>query len=179
MFAAPVSNGGLGLSPRSIGLVLGLQGVMTGIVQVLCFAPIHRRLGSKRLFVMGSASYICLTLNLPVMNVLARRDVWWAVWTVMGVSILLACLALMTYGCVNILITSAAPSKSSLGTINGISQATVSVMRAIGPATATSLFALSMDKQLWGGWFVYAVLMGVNVAGLVASWWLKEEKRAC
>jgi hypothetical protein len=77
-----------------------------------------------------------------------------------------------------IFVTSAAPSKTSLGTLNGISQTTVSVIRAIGPATATSLFAVSIEKHLLGGWFVYAVLTTVNVAGLAASRWLKEERRA-
>jgi multidrug transporter EmrE-like cation transporter len=75
------------------------------------------------------------------------------------------------------LVANSAPSKSSLGTLNGISQTTISVIRAIGPATATSLFAVSVDKNLLGGWFVYAVLTGINVLGLVANRWLTEEKR--
>ncbi|KAG9105130.1 hypothetical protein FRC07_009591 [Ceratobasidium sp. 392] len=112
------------------------------------------------------------------MNALAQRGMWWAVWTVMGVHLLLSCPAFMAFGCMTIFVTSAAPSKSSLGTLNGISQTTISAMRAIGPATATSLFAVSIDKQLLGGWFVYAVLAGVNAGGLVASRWLKEQKRA-
>ncbi|KAG8701681.1 hypothetical protein FRC08_003963 [Ceratobasidium sp. 394] len=178
MFAASTEHGGLGLTPRVIGLVLGLQGIVTGIIQVFCFAPIHRRFGSKRTFVAGLASYMCLTLSLPVMNALARRGMWWEVWVVMSVHVGLSCPAFMAFGCMTIFVTSAAPSKSTLGTLNGISQTTISVIRAVGPATATSLFALSVDRQLLGGWFVYAVLVGVNIAGLVASRWLKEEKRA-
>ncbi|KAG8731783.1 hypothetical protein FRC10_001453 [Ceratobasidium sp. 414] len=178
MFAASTEHGGLGLTPRSIGLVLGLQGIISGIVQVFCFVPIHRQFGSKRTFVAGLMAYMCLTLSLPVMNALARRGIWWAVWVVMGVNLGLSCPAYMAYGCMAIFVTSAAQSKHTLGTLNGISQTTISVIRAIGPATATSLFALSVNKQLLGGWFVYAVLASVNIAGLVASRWLKEQKRA-
>ncbi|KAG8737253.1 hypothetical protein FRC10_008403 [Ceratobasidium sp. 414] len=178
MFAASTEHGGLGLTPRFIGLVLGLQGIITGIVQVFCFAPIHRRFGSKRTLVAGLTAYMCLTLSLPVMNALAHRGMWWAVWAVMGIHLGLSCPAFMAFGCMTIFVTSAAQSKHTLGTLNGISQTTASVIRAVGPATATSLFALSVNKQLLGGWFVYAVLASVNIAGLVASWWLKEQKRA-
>ncbi|QRV75725.1 major facilitator superfamily transporter [Ceratobasidium sp. AG-Ba] len=178
MFAASVQNGGLGLNPRSIGLILGLQGVVTGIVQVFCFAPIHRRFGSKRTFVAGLTAYMCLTLSLPVMNALARRGIWWAVWLVMGIHLGLSCPAFMAFGCMTIFVISAATSKSSLGTLNGASQTTISICRAIGPATATSLFAFSIERQVLGGYFVYAVLTCINIGGLVASRWLKEEKRA-
>ncbi|KAG9091839.1 hypothetical protein FRC06_000357 [Ceratobasidium sp. 370] len=178
MLAASVQGGGLGLTPRSIGLILGLQGIVTGLIPVFCFAPIHRRFGSKRTYVVGLASYACLVLSLPLMNELARRGMMGAMWTVMGAHLILSCPAFMAFSCMIIFVTSAAPSKSSLGTLNGISQTTISVIRAIGPATATSLFALSVERNLLGGWFVYAVLIGVNLVGLIASWWLKDEKRA-
>jgi hypothetical protein len=47
---------------------------------------------------------------------------------------------------------------------------TVSIMRAIGPAAANSLFSLSIEKNYLGGWLVYYVLMGiVGVSVMVAS----------
>jgi MFS family permease len=97
MFAASVENGGLGLTPRSIGLVLGSQGVVTGVVQVFFFAPIHRRFGNKRTFVAGSTAYALLTLSLPVMNALARREMMRTMWTVVGVHVLLSCPAFMAF----------------------------------------------------------------------------------
>lgn len=49
-------------------------------------------------------------------------------------------------------------------------QMTVSIMRAIGPAAANSLFSLSMEKGYLGGYFVYLVLLLVAaVAMIVAS----------
>jgi MFS family permease len=195
MFAASIENGGLGFAPRFIGLVLGLQGIVTGVVQVFFFAPIHKRFGNKRTFVAGLTAYACLTLSLPVMNALARRGMMRTMWAVVGLHLLLSCPAFMSFseslvassrvamsdgfiGCMFIFVTSAAPSKTSLGTLNGISQTTISIIRAIGPAAATSLFAVSIERHLLGGWFVYVVLTTVNIAGLTASRWLKEEKRA-
>ncbi|KAF8592881.1 MFS general substrate transporter [Ceratobasidium sp. AG-I] len=178
VFAVPVAKGGLGLAPRAIGLILGLQGIVTGIVQVFFFAPIHKRLGSKYLHLVGLTAYLFLALSLPAMHLLASHGMVRSMWVLIAIHILLSCPAFMAFSCIAIFVANAAPSKSSLGTLNGISQTTISIIRAVGPATATSLFAVSVEKDLLGGWFVYAVLTGVNVLGLIASRWLTEEKMA-
>ncbi|KAG8765864.1 hypothetical protein FRC12_007240, partial [Ceratobasidium sp. 428] len=178
IFAASIEGGGLGLTPRAIGLILGLQGIVTGAIPVFAFAPIYRRFGSKRTYVAGLTSYLFLIVSLPVMNMLARRGMMGAMWAVMGAHLLVSCAAFMSFSCMMIFVTSAAPSKSSLGTLNGISQTTISAIRAIGPASATSLFAFSVERNVWGGWFVYAVLAAVNVLGIGSSFWLKDGARA-
>ena len=43
----------------------------------------------------------------------------------------------------------------------------VSIMRAIGPAAANSLFSLSIEKGYLGGYFVYYVLVLVTGAAVV------------
>ena len=43
----------------------------------------------------------------------------------------------------------------------------VSIMRAIGPAAANSLFSLSVEKGYLGGYFVYYVLIVVTGAAVV------------
>jgi hypothetical protein len=40
-------------------------------------------------------------------------------------------------------------------------------MRAIGPATATSLFSLSIAEGYLGGGLVYAVLIGISLVAVV------------
>ncbi|CEL60269.1 Protein ZINC INDUCED FACILITATOR-LIKE 1 OS=Arabidopsis thaliana GN=ZIFL1 PE=2 SV=1 [Rhizoctonia solani AG-1 IB] len=178
VFAVSVENGGLGFSPRAIGFILGFQGVITGLVQVFFFAPIHRCLGSKRLYVTGYLCYSFLILSLPIMHALAVMEMRHAIWIVIGLHILLSCPAFMAFSCVAIYVNSSAPSKDSLGTLNGISQTIISVIRAIGPAAATSLFSLSVEKKIFGGNFVYAVLLAISLTGVYASRWLKEVKRA-
>ena len=34
-------------------------------------------------------------------------------------------------------------------------------MRTVGPGLANSLFSLSIERQLLGGWLVYYVLIGI------------------
>ncbi|KAJ1311927.1 hypothetical protein OPQ81_010387 [Rhizoctonia solani] len=178
VFAVSVQDGGLGFGPRAIGLILGLQGIVTGLVQAFFFAPLHRRFGSKRLYVIGYLCYSLLILSLPIMHGLAVLEMTRAIWVVLGLHIALSCFAFMSFGCVAIYVNSSAPSKDSLGTLNGISQTVISIIRAIGPATATSLFALSMEKNILRGNFVYVMLLGASFMGLCASRWLKEVKRA-
>jgi hypothetical protein len=56
---------------------------------------------------------------------------------------------------------------------------TASVVRAIGPATATSMFAYSLQHQLMGGYAVYIVLVVMTVFSVMLSAKLPEstEKR--
>ncbi|KAG8765863.1 hypothetical protein FRC12_007239 [Ceratobasidium sp. 428] len=175
IFAAPIEGGGLNFTPQVIGVILGIQGIVNGLVPVFYFAPIHRRFGTKRTYIAGLASYLFLIASLPAMNALARRGMTGALWTLMGVHLVVSCPPLMSFSCTIIFVTSAASSKSSLGTLHGVSQATISTVRAIGPASATSLFAFSIERNVWGGWFVYAVLIGVNLLGIWASFWLEDE----
>ncbi|KAH7345487.1 major facilitator superfamily domain-containing protein [Rhizoctonia solani] len=178
VFAVSVKDGGLNFSPRTIGLILGLQGIVTGLFQVLFFAPLHRRFGNKKLYVMGYLCYSLLILSLPVMHAFAVLEMRRAIWIVLGLLILFSCPAFMTFSCMAIYVNSSAPSKDSLGTLNGISQTIICIIRAIGPITATSLFSLSVRENILGGHFVYALLFGVVFIGVYLSQWLKDEKRA-
>ena len=58
-----------------------------------------------------------------------------------------------------VFVTRAAPNKRSLGSVNGLSQSFTSAARAIGPALATSLFAISKEYNVLGGNFVYVILL--------------------
>lgn len=72
-------------------------------------------------------------------------------------------------GAVFIFITAAAPSRGTLGAVNGLAQMSVSVMRAIGPAAANSLFSLSIENNYLGGSLVYAVLICVACVSIAVG----------
>ena len=61
-------------------------------------------------------------------------------------------------------ITAAAPNRRCLGALNGVAQTTASIVRAIGPASATSLFAYSIQHDFLGGYGVYIVLVLATIA---------------
>jgi MFS family permease len=69
----------------------------------------------------------------------------------------------------------ASAPKSSRGTANGMSQTSASLARALGPALSTSLFSLSVEHNLMGGYFVYFVFFAFSIFALVLAGQLPEE----
>lgn len=72
-------------------------------------------------------------------------------------------------------ITASSPNKRSLGATNGLSQTTVSIARAIGPAMSTSLFSLSVQRNLLGGYAVYAILFSLSTLAMLLAIQLPHE----
>lgn len=79
-------------------------------------------------------------------------------------------------------VTASAPNKRSLGATNGLSQTSVSIARAIGPALATSMFSLSVQKNLLGGYAVYVFMVFLTLVAtfvgtrLPKDVWQEEEE---
>ena len=70
-----------------------------------------------------------------------------------------------------IYIAASAPNKASLGATNGFAQLSVSVVRAIGPAVASSVYSLSIDKEhhYMNGWLVYYVSVALSFGAIWAG----------
>lgn len=98
-FATPVHLGGLGMSPATIGLCLGILGPLDAAVQGLFFAKILRRLGLKRLFLTSLFCFIPLAMTFPVINHFARE---WGlspgVWAFIVLQFMINCVTDMSYG---------------------------------------------------------------------------------
>jgi hypothetical protein len=182
-FSTPIGGGGLGLDPPSIGKILASFGALNGIFQVTCFARAHSLWGTKKLFVGGLCCAIPMFALFPVMNALARAyGVGPIVYSVVALQVVFSlglsscygmtsCLLAMQYrranlgftGCIFIYISAASPNRASLGATNGIAQLLVSIVRAVGPATTTTLFSLSLAEGYMGGGLVYVVLLAVSL----------------
>ena len=86
-------------------------------------------------------------------------------------------------------LTAAAPNRRSLGAIHGLSQTAVSIARIIAPSLSTSLFSFSVERNLLGGYAVYAVYLfsssfAVWVAmklphGVRPAWEGEDESPSC
>jgi hypothetical protein len=70
----------------------------------------------------------------------------------------------------------AAPRPELLGTLNGFSQMTSSVVGVVGPGSANSLFAVSIEKHLLGGHLIWVVFGGVAAIGAAAAYLIEDEK---
>ena len=181
-FATPRALGGLGLPPKTIGLILGSFGVLNGALQALWFAPLVRRFGPKRVYLAGMGAFLPMWVLFPVIGALAQKQgmsplVWTAVMLQQVASVVMdtaygaflsqgyleECSAMPSMlGCIFMYITSSAPNKSSLGGTNGIGQLVAAFVRAIGPASATSLFAVSLERNWLGGNAVWLILIALS-----------------
>ena len=81
----------------------------------------------------------------------------------------------MLPGSIFIFVTASAPNKASLGATNGLSQTVVSVTRAIGPGFATSLFSISVEKNIMYGYGVYALFVVLSLLAIVLAHKLPAE----
>lgn len=169
-YTTPIELGGLGQSPAHIGTIMGSFGIANGIFQGLLFAKIVGRVGPKRLFMVGMSLFPVLFALFPVISFVARRQgISPLVWVLVGVQLAVQVIMDCCYGCIFMFVTSSAPNKRSLGTTNGIGQVLAAIARAIGPATATSLFAVSIERNWLGGNAVYLILAVVSSMALFVS----------
>jgi MFS family permease len=189
-FAMPVEIGGLGFSPPTIGYLWGCYGAATGIFNILFFSKILRHFGEKRVFFFGMTIFTPCYILMPIMSLCARSwGVGRLVWALVVFTVLLMVLIDMSYGtsfsrlkshphlkddfflpgAIFMFVTASSPNRRSLGATNGLSQMTVSIARAIGPALSTSLFSYSVQKNILGGYGVYLLMVILSLLALVIA----------
>ncbi len=59
---------------------------------------------------------------------------------------------------IQVLIVQSAPDPAVLGTVNGLAQMLSSGLRGVAPALASSLFSMTLDRNLAGGFMVYIIM---------------------
>lgn len=189
-YSSSIEHGGLGLEPSTIGLLLGMYGVVCAPFQVLFFAPIIRRWGAKKVFIVAMSAFLPIYALFPIISILARQSgLSPIVWVITVCQLLLVVILDMAHGeyfssmhlsmtfraehtlvgCLFIFLSSAAPTKRSLGAVNGLGQTVASGFRAIGPAAATSFFAVSVQKDILGGYAVYLLLFVLSCLSLLLA----------
>lgn len=185
-YSMPIELGGLGQSPAQIGTLLAAFGLMNGTVQALWFPTLVARWGPKRVFMAGMAAFIPLFILYPIINSVARRIglsplVWVIVFLQLASSVLCdmaygaSCAATLLItltscvGCIFMYVAASAPNRRSLGGTNGLAQVAASVVRAIGPAMSTSLFAASVEYGWLGGYAVYVILVFLTSLSLLVG----------
>ncbi|KAG0707245.1 MFS general substrate transporter [Suillus ampliporus] len=168
--STPPHLGGLGLAPSSIGPWLAIIGISDGLFQAIFFAKIVDWLGPKRQFCMSVSCIIPAMAMFPVISWLVHvRGIDYAIMLVLLGQLVLTVGFGLASGAPTIFmfITASAPSKNTLGAINGLGQTCTSIARAVGPALATSLFAFSKQHNLLYGNAVFVIFM---VLGGVQMW---------
>ncbi|KAL4262134.1 MFS transporter superfamily protein [Pleurotus pulmonarius] len=172
MYSTSIPLGGLGFQPARIGAIMGVWGICNGIFQWLFFAKLIRKFGPRTMFRVSFSCYLVCIGAYPAMSYLTKQAggiVDSKVYAVMLVQFMCYSLSFMVYGCNQLFILDALPSPAALATTNGLAQIVSSVMRSLGPGFTASMFSLSLERQLAGGYMVYWILWVVIILGIHAS----------
>ena len=73
MYSTSIPNGGLGLKPHHIGLVLASYGLFAATLQALIFQPLLNRFGPRKICMAVMVSLMISTLMYPAMSAFAKR----------------------------------------------------------------------------------------------------------
>ncbi|KAI0767187.1 MFS general substrate transporter [Fomes fomentarius] len=183
-YATPIALGGLGLPPSKIGLILGTLGLLNGCFQFLFFAKAVAVWGPKRLVQFGMSMFIPIFALFPFISLYAKaHSVDIVVWAMILSQLAMLVLVDLAYGSIFIYVSSSAPNNRSLGAVNGMAQIIASVVRAVGPAASTSLFATSLELNWMGGYAVYVFFVVFTAVCLLVTrplpprMWPKAEVR--
>ncbi|KIJ19140.1 hypothetical protein PAXINDRAFT_109680 [Paxillus involutus ATCC 200175] len=164
-YSTPIEFGGLGFTPMTIGLYISGFGAANGLIQAFCFAPLVSRLGPKTLLRMCHACFIPIFGIIAIVSWVAKLwGISWVVWALLASQLILTVIMDMSFTCILMYITTAAPNQRSLGALNGLAQTTASIVRVIGPASSMSLFAYSIQHNFMGGYGVYVVIILMVIA---------------
>lgn len=166
--ATEIQDGGMGMSPRQIGVALSLAGVMAMVLQFTLFPWGHKKFGGvfclrivlgmySILYFVPSSRRELLTQCIPFLPKFIEHEkfddspnVWSGIILVLLVKVIASVFA---FPICAILIMQSSPSREILGTVNGANQALASLGRAIGPAVAGIIYSRSLEvMKPWIVW---------------------------
>ncbi|KAH7929785.1 MFS general substrate transporter [Leucogyrophana mollusca] len=185
---SPVSTGGLAFSASQIGYSLATAGAIAAAIQLFIMSYLLRTFDCAKMynFCMGLWPYTFALL--PVLNLIARSGLdettgelnattisllWIGIAVVLGISKVGA----LAYSLSMILIKENAPNSASLGQTNGIVQFTMCLARSFAPFFVSSLFALSIDNNLLGGYLWVVLMVAFSFLGTTVSHKISENSK--
>ncbi|KAG8906020.1 hypothetical protein FRB99_007752 [Tulasnella sp. 403] len=181
----PVPLGGLARKADEIGYVLSATGVLGIFAVILIYPALHSRFGTVPVYVTCMALWPIVFALMPILGEYGRatlspdgtsKDPSVNSAIMGGLLILhsLARVACMAF-CSNILLAkAAAPNAESMGGTFGLAQCASCIARATAPAFISSIFAISADKQIMHGNFVWFVSVAMSIWGVYITMGLRE-----
>jgi hypothetical protein len=99
VFASPVAVGGLGMQPATIGLVLALQGVVTGTATALLIPRMQRWFGMRMTYRCGVWLYLGQIWLLPAMHYAVKSNLagGMGIWVLVALYTVISCASPITF----------------------------------------------------------------------------------
>lgn len=172
MLSTSVPLGGLGFDPRTIGLIMGSMGLANGLIISLFLARVVDKYGARTVYATAYKGMLFVFPAYPLLNWLAVRaggHANWSVWTLLVLQLFCASAPYACYGTIYMLFIDHTTDEE-LATVNALGQMINSSLRSLAPVFATSLFAVSVEKNILGGTLVFWICsVGVAMAVWVTT----------
>ncbi|KAL4785862.1 permease of the major facilitator superfamily [Aspergillus varians] len=164
-------TGGLGLTTKTIGFMLAVQGVYSMIAQLWLFPFVVRHFGTLRTFRFVLLVWPPLYLLVPYLILLPEALQMTAAYVALICKITFHVIAFPSTA---ILLANAAPSSKVLGSINGAAASTASLSRAFGPSITGFLHSKGLESGYSViSWWACGI---VCMIGAIQSFWMEESE---
>lgn len=162
-------SGGFGLSTKTIGFMMAVQGIYSMIAQLWLFPFIVRRIGTLSAFRMVMVIWPLLYFTVPYLVLLPEQLQTTGIYVALLTKITFHVIAFPSNA---ILLTNAVPSKSVLGTVNGVAASTASLARAFGPTVTGAIHSAGLQIGCNGlAWWAGGIVCAI---GALESFWMEE-----
>ncbi|KAL4927914.1 major facilitator superfamily domain-containing protein [Aspergillus undulatus] len=163
--------GGLGLSTRTVGLIVSSDGVIALFIQSLIFPALAHYLGVWKLFVIVTILHPVAYFMVPFLVFLPYGQLLVGIYTCLVTRNILS---IIDFPVLLILIKQASPSDSCLGKINGLAASAGAAARTVAPPVAGYLYSAGADMEFtalawWGSAFV-------AIIGALQLWFMTQKK---
>lgn len=163
--------GGVGLSTRTVGVIMSTDGIIALVIQSIIFPALAQWLGVWRLFVLVTVLHPIAYFMVPFLAFLPQQLVFVGIYSCLIVRNILS---IIDYPVLLILIKQASPSDSVLGKINGLAASAGAASRTIAPPIAGYLYstgaAIGCTAVAWWGSSFVALL------GAAQLWFIQRKK---
>ena len=153
-------TGGFGLSTKTIGTLLSIQGVYSMVAQLLFFPFIVKRFGTLRLFRLVVITWPFLYFLVPYTVLLPPS---------LQIAGVMFCLLwritaqVLAFPANAILLTNSAPSSMVLGIVNGVAASTASLSRALGPTSSGLIHSAGLSMGYTGfAWWIGGLIAAIG-----------------
>lgn len=134
--------GGVGLSTRTVGVIMSTDGIIALVIQSLIFPALAQWLGVWRLFILVTVLHPIAYFMVPFLVFLPQHLVFFGIYACLIVRNILS---IIDYPVLLILIKQASPSGSVMGKINGLSASAGAAARTVAPPVAGFLYSTGAE----------------------------------
>ena len=161
--ASLFSSGGLGLSVRSVGMIMAVNGLIALFIQAVIFPIAAERVGVYKLFLIVTVLHPIAYAIVPMLLLVPEKLVFPAIYVCLAVR---NTLSIILYPLLLILIKEATPSSGALGKINGLAASAGAACRMIAPPVAGYLYTFGSKVDCtalaWYGSAIVAIIGAVQ-----------------